>query len=647
MHKKISIIIALIFILSSCTPEEPGITQQQINTAQQNGQLISLYNDLSGQIKNSGKPASEQKKHTLNQIGLLIAEQKSLALIKQLENSPGPSPSIALLNKLQTETATIKPFNLPTYERTEALITEARIRTQQLIDDLDNQLQSLGSDAYERKLTVMQEISQLDGRADAKNRLDNLYNLRSKSITNKAAQLLSLQQFQAAYEVILKLPQEEKNKQSNTRLLSQIKAGISAEQIRLALQESDIEGAYMIYVHMLDNKSIFPDTHQDSLTSLGNLISQQCLQATKQQLFFTAFDFCRQSLLIQQSITQMGDTINRNVKNLNDALFSAAAQANALELPGVQLGYLYAIQQLDPYFPGLDRTIKKPHEIVKSKAVLRLSTAVFRDSSESQRFGEQISAYVTEYLFNGIPENIRIVERSNLNAIIRERKMDQKLSQSLDTSLDSAEFLIQGSILEANVDTENKQGKKTMRVQTGANTISNPAYIEWLKSHKAKDSGAPEKTIEKAIFENVTLGITQHRKIGLFSASYRLIRTRDAKVISTNTIKRQKEAGGESIEGLEIGMFNQPMKLANLESDLEILNTLSSQVAEQIASELAAKLSITENDFQKAAFELVDEDNLAEAAEQQAKAVVILESKNKDTGKTRQDLIKWSLQSGI
>ncbi|MGV6853085.1 MAG: CsgG/HfaB family protein [bacterium] len=639
--------ILFVVCLSACAPEKPSVTQQQITQAQQNGRLEQLYDDVKKSAALKGKTASASNQQLLQQIGKLIAEQRALQISEALEKSTSPSPSLQLLTQLETKAIDIEPYSTAIYIQTKQLLASQRDRTQKIINSLKDQQSSLSNQQYNQRIKILSELAALEGSPDSQQALENAYQQRNKSLIIAAQNSIEQYQYQAAYEILLKLPESDRKAPPASTLLAIAKSGISAEQIRKALQENDTTGAYMIYVHMLESDMGIPDSYQDDLNLLGQLLASQCAEETKQAFYYKAFNHCRQALLVQPSLNTVNESIETSTKNLNEALFSASAQANAQQLPGVQLGYLYAIRQLDPAFSGLDRAIKKPYQTVNTQAVMRLSVATFKDSSQDQRFGEQIAAHVTESLFHSIPENIRIVERTDLNAIMRERKMDQELKQSLDSELDSAEYLVQGSILEANVDSVDKIGKKTMQVQTNIKTIPNPDYVKWLEKHRASDDGAPAKTIDQAVMENVTLNITQHRKIGIFSSSYRLIRTRDAKVVSTNTFKKQNEVNGESIEGLEIGQFKQPMQIADLPSDLEILNDLSTQVANQIADALIEILSKTESEYAKKALEEVENDNLAEAAEQQAKASVILENKGKDTHQAQLKLIQWALESGV
>jgi len=302
-------------------------------------------------------------------------------------------------------------------------------------------------------------------------------------------------------------------------------------------------------------------------------------------------------------------------------------EARKQQQHGLAWAYLSVVEELEPMSPSLLRLVHETREQVEQVAVKRLAALPFQNASNGPEFGEAVSSKIIQYLFESIPQDVRIIEREQLEDILREKNLGTG-----GDKLASADYIVQGDILEAKVDTAEKAGKKTVRVVTETVTEPNPLYAQWvgLSSDDREDVPKPDATITRDLKEDVSVEMTVHRKVGVFSVSFRVVDANSAKVIFADSLHVKAEHEDTSTEGVELGNFKMEFKLASLPSDLEILQQLSDQVSQEIGGRLAKVLQEPEKRYAEEGKRFVDEGNYAKACESFAYAFVLLQRKGKD-----------------
>ena len=59
------------------------------------------------------------------------------------------------------------------------------------------------------------------------------------------------------------------------------------------------------------------------------------------------------------------------------------------------------------------------------------------------------------------------------------------------SDLDTADFIVEGTIFDAKVETTSKVGRETRRVVTGQETVTNPEYTRWTALSERDRSKTP------------------------------------------------------------------------------------------------------------------------------------------------------------
>ncbi len=168
-----------------------------------------------------------------------------------------------------------------------------------------------------------------------------------------------------------------------------------------------------------------------------------------------------------------------------------------------------------------------------------------------------------------------------------------------------------------------------MRVTVGRKTTPNPAYNTWLQlsASEREKIAAPAQTIEVEENENVSVGVTEHRKAAVFTLNYQLLEAATDKVLFPGSDSKESSAEDTSTEGIEIGEFVMPFKVADLPSDSKMLDGLAREVALDVGAKLVESLSNQEEKYLADAQQLADDGDCQGHVRAVARAAAMQEMK--------------------
>jgi curli biogenesis system outer membrane secretion channel CsgG len=324
-----------------------------------------------------------------------------------------------------------------------------------------------------------------------------------------------------------------------------------------------------------------------------------------------------------------------------EARFEAAKVANNIESA---YAHLLMIADFDNANATYRANIANMRNAVQQRAVKKVTTTEFKNSAQRHDYGSVLSSFITQHLFEKIPNDVRIVERQQYEAIVREQTLSGQAQ-----GLSAVDYLITGSLLESKVDTTEVQGKKIMRVVVGRETIPNPAYTTWLEmsNKERKKVDQPSETISVDKHENITVGITEHRKLGIVSVGYRLVDSESGKILFPDSISKDIEHTDNSTEGVEMGEFVLPFKLANLPSDVEILDKLVRELSEEVGTKLVDLLKDQELKYLEIAETGLADNDCNKAVHAFARASGIQDMKDLDSAATLTSLKSTAINCSI
>ncbi|GAA6168067.1 CsgG/HfaB family protein [Sessilibacter corallicola] len=414
-------------------------------------------------------------------------------------------------------------------------------------------------------------------------------------------------------------------------------AKVYEHQFLTELGNGDPDAAYQIFVKMTQANNfeqIRAELEGTSQTMADYFIAKADEAMTSDLQLAKAYRWYQQGLDVYQHMglgQPSQEQFNTIISEFNRR-FEGRKENGDLE---AALAYLLMIGEFDKTHALYRSQLNPLKDQIQQRAVKKVTTTDFSNSAQRHDYGSVLSSFITQHLFESIPNDVRIVERQQYEAILRERELG---GQAPDLS--AVDYFITGSVLESKVDTTEVQGKKTLRVIVGRESIPNPAYVTWLKldSKERKKVDKPSETISVDRHENVSIGITEHRKLGIVSVSYRLVEADSGRIVFPDSISKEEEHKDNSTEGVEMGEFILPFKLAQLPSDVEILDTLAKSISLDVGENLVGLLKDQEKKYLAQADVFAGDRNCPAQITALARASAIQELKGMENSETNQTL---------
>jgi hypothetical protein len=516
-------------------------------------------------------------------------------------------------------------------------------RTENAIAENRSRLHSLKDEQVLERLRVLEALGELTGAGSeqqahyVEERLSILDQMRKR-----AEEALAREDIDEAQRVLQIIQEADPDAPALEEQLVEVDAKVFERDFWSALERGEPDAAFGAF-QTLAGSSSFEKVRprlEGSADKMATYFATLAAGATEEGRLEQAYRWFVQAREMKRALGRDASRAAPEEESFIARMQAAHREALEKLRPGLAWGCLNVVEQLTPSSPSLRRQLRETRDTVLVAATRRLTAFPFKEAPhEGPQFGEAVGAKVIQYLFEAIPQDIRIIEREQLGDILREKEIG-KQEGGAGARLASADYLVQGDILEARVDTTEQGGRKTMRVVTEQEQKPNPKYEWWLglESGERKKTPEPPETVTVPRKEDITIGVTVHRKVGIFSVSYRVIDAETARVMFADSLLEKVEHQDESSEGVELGDFSLKFKLADLPSDLEILAQLADTISLEIGQRLAEELKDPEVEYQKAAERHANEGNHLAASEQYAYAVALAERKGKPVDGLREKL---------
>ena len=632
-------------VLVACAsgPKTPVYTSADIAAAERSGSLEELYDQVSASLAAAGDSKEAAALRIVRQeIGEKLAAQLKTSVEASLAQAPRID-GLLPLDSIEAQRARLAPlasWHPSTHQVLTALLDAESRKTNTAIGELRERLGALTREQVLERLQLLDRLSTLAGPgADAQLRFAAEREEILAGLSRDAAAAIEAEDYEKARGMLAIVQEARPEDTGAVEQLAAVDTKYFEKNFWQALEKGQPDEAYALLTSISQAPSF--DRVRVNLAGSSDVMVNYYVTlgaaATKRQDLREAHRRFGEARNIRRLFgsPQTGPVAEEKpFLELVHQKYEAAAKQNEM---GLAWGYLQVIADMQEITPELRRELRETKEAVVSQATKRLSAAPFDDPADSQaEFGDAVGSKVMQYLFQTIPNDIRLIEREQLSDIIREKSIGGTGGEgtAATAGLAAADYLVQGTILEAKVDSTEKRGKRTMRVVTEQEEVPNPEYNRWLNlsSKEREKTPEPARTVIAPRKEDVTVEVTLHRKVGIFSVSYRLIEAATAKVLFANSARAKQEYEDTSSEGVELGEFKMEFKLASLPSDIEILAQLADQISETIGAELARVLANPEESYRSSAEAFVKEGNYRAAAREYANCIVLSEQKGADVG---------------
>jgi curli biogenesis system outer membrane secretion channel CsgG len=649
--------LILIIFLSGCASDPAAtISMADVTASEQSGTLEGLYARVSEALAVGN--VSEDVRVVLEGVKADVAGKLASAaeggIRQSLEETPRVVEELLPINAIEELRERLTPIRFWSESIHDQLSDELsaemkRSRTAKI--DRQARLAGLSEDDLAQRIILLDELAALAGPGSEDQRaLTEQRKSLIGDLNQQAAEAIEAEDYDTAKQKLELVQELDPGDAGTASALVTVNTKLFEKGFWQALEDGDPDAAYAKLTSIANDPSF--EFIRPNLASSADVMANY---------FISLGVAAAKAGNISESYHRFGEAENINSLLGNEASaspteygalvsllekeYDAASDTGKMGLAWGHLALIHSLQGGDS--PALRRRLRETREIVLTRAIKRLTAAPFENSSASDhKFGDAVASKVVQHLFEQIPNDVSIIERERLEDIMREKALGNS-STDPPVSLAAANYLVEGTIQEAKVDSTDKVGKKTMRVVTEQIEKPNPEYSSWIKLDSTSQESTPQppKTIMSPRKEDVSIEVTLHRKVGLFSVSYRLIDASSARVLFADSVRAKTEHQDTSSEGVELGDFKLEFKLASLPSDVEILAELADEVSAQIGTELAKVLAAPEAGYEAAATRFAEEENFESAAREYAYAIVLSERKGLAVEELMQLLRKSAVDS--
>jgi len=233
------------------------------------------------------------------------------------------------------------------------------------------------------------------------------------------------------------------------------------------------------------------------------------------------------------------------LKTLTGKLMERADKFAERELWGNALVWLQNVELLNPSHPDLFQKMIDVRDRINKR--IRKSIAVFDFGSPSNNkdAGRIVADKLMTFLHKNASGDLRIIERENLQSILREMQLGQtgivdiKSAQTVG-KMRGIDTFIMGNVLHYSAKMTDNPSTAQVKVLVDEEEVPNPEFQTWLILHQRPTEEewktAPPRTMKKKNYQFVSYRQGVAKINAIFEISYKLVDTLSGENIFTNTI---------------------------------------------------------------------------------------------------------------
>lgn len=648
----LTILLATSLVTGCGGSSGPAIELPADPTAASEAELESLYGQIALQLQSAkpGSDAAARLEAQRDEIGGELGERAAAAVRTELSQA-GRVDGMIPMGALERELAGLDAVGRWSEEVEADLRAELEKeadRTRRAIASRDAQLDSIPADDVLGRLELLSELSALSGTGSeeqaryAKQRDDIL-----REVSADAQEAIRNEDYEKAQGLLGIVQEVNPDDEAARQQKCEVDGKVILKRFGESLETGRVTGSVDMLTEFSETDCFadIKDGLAESAAPMAEAFGMLGQEATTANDMNAAYQRYRDSrtistLLLDEKNELPG--IDAFLAKL-DAGYRKASEAGEY---GVAWGYLNVMAEFSPVTPKLRQNMRITRDELRRRAVRGLTTYPFEDpESSATPVGDAVASKVVQHIFRTIPSDVRIVEREQLERILEECERSGDCAE-----LDTADFIVQGTILDAKVETTEKVGNETRRVVTGKETVTNPEHTRWaqLADRERKNTKEPPRTVTRDVTEDVTIRVTSVRKVGIISVSYRVVEASSGRVLFTDSIQTKQSYQDEGRQGVQLGDFKQETDFVELPPDIEILSGqdgLADKISLEIGTKLVDFLKDPELQYAIDAKRFVDEGDYFSASRNAAYAIVLNEIKSKEVGTLREDLKRYAMAS--
>jgi tetratricopeptide (TPR) repeat protein len=269
------------------------------------------------------------------------------------------------------------------------------------------------------------------------------------------------------------------------------------------------------------------------------------------------------------------------IGNLSPKLMDRAHKYAERELWGNALVWYQKLEALSPNHPELFQKLLETRDFINKRIKKSIAVFDFSSPSSSKDAGKIAANKLIAYLHKNASGDLRIIERENLQSILREMQLGQtgivdiKAAQSVG-KMRGIDTFIMGDVLHYSARTTNTPSISQVKVLVDEDDVRNPDFSDWLIMNP-KPTGedlksAPPRTVKKRNYQFISYKQGSAKINAMLEVSYKLVDTSTGENIFTNTISGKLVKEDAYQDGVPVAnIVHDPLELPTEDEVLDDL----------------------------------------------------------------------------
>lgn len=230
---------------------------------------------------------------------------------------------------------------------------------------------------------------------------------------------------------------------------------------------------------------------------------------------------------------------------------------------------------IDPNYKNIFHRIQETKDNIKKRIRKSIAVFDFKGPAGSRDAGKIVANKLITYLYKYASGDLRIIERENLESILKELQLGQTGLVDVDTvqkvgKMGGIDTFIMGDVLRFSTEYKDYPSVSQVKVLVDEEEVHNPAFSDWLYLHKNPSEeemkAAPSRTIKKKNYQLLSYRSGYAKITAGLEASYKLVDTRTGENLFANTVsgrltKEDKYQDGVPLAGLVQNVLELPTEM--------------------------------------------------------------------------------------
>lgn len=390
------------------------------------------------------------------------------------------------------------------------------------------------------------------------------------------------------------------------------------------------ERAVILYEKAHDYPSVDPALGaklEKLRAKLGQIYLDDSVKLVKQGKLYAAMKKMEMARKFMPSM-QNDPLYKENLTVACDALMKRAEKLIEKELWGNALIWMQKVEAVNPNYPELFQKMIEVKDAINKR--IRKSIAVFDFSSPSSEkdAGKIAANKLIAYLHKNASADLRIIERENLQSILKEMQLSQtglvdiKTAQSVG-KMRGIDTFIMGDVLHFSTKYTDAPSLNQVKVLVDEEDVRNPEFSDWLMINpkpSAEDlKNAPPRTVKKRNYQLISYKQGAARINALLEISFKLVDTQTGENIFASTVAGKLIKEDKYQDGVPIaGIAQDPLELP---TEAEVLDEITNSKVSEMGSGILKHFQSLEVEYYNQAQSQQKRRNLDLAVEKYTDAV--------------------------